>query len=279
MMHADGELQEADERELMAFIAQHPQLQNELEEYSAVRLVPDTTMVYAHKQALLKEEPAAAPRIIAFPVWRKYSIAAAAAIVLFLSVYKMMNSGEEVSNNTVVAGNIKQNEPVKKEEVVMPVNNAPGETPADNKAVAQHNTTAPAQHETVTSMRRVPQTVKQEVIVAHQDTKPVVPVNEAIPAPQMREQVTQVAQLPVASVKEIHAPQTNVTAAVAEIRDVPAYAAVQQQPEETSSFLDKLPVDDVKKKQLGHIANAIKDATESQKWSLKVEKKKIVLSF
>ncbi len=276
MMHADGELQEPEARELMAFVAQHPQLQSELEEYSAVRLVPDTTIVYANKQSLMKEEPVAAPRIMAFPVWKKYSIAAAVAAVLFLGVYKMTNSSNEVNNNAVAVNSNKQDLQVKKENVTEPVNNTPAQVEAPvNNAVAHHKQTTPTTNERTMPVLRQ-QVVKQEQ-VAHQDTKQVTPVNEAAPALQLREGVAPVEQLPVAVAKAMQ-PQPSDVVPVTTI-EVPAYAAVQAQPEEKTTFLDKLPVDDIKKKQIGNIASAIKDATESKKWSVKIEKKKLVLSF
>ena len=58
MMYADGELNEAETKALMDFVAANPGLAKELEAYSATKLVPDTTMVYANKDQLMKAPPA-----------------------------------------------------------------------------------------------------------------------------------------------------------------------------------------------------------------------------
>ena len=57
MMYADGELNEAETKALMDFVAANPELAKELEAYSATKLVPDTTMVYANKDQLMKAPP------------------------------------------------------------------------------------------------------------------------------------------------------------------------------------------------------------------------------
>src|SRR5437762_2829903 len=88
IMHADGELQVAEERALMAFVEAHPELKSELAAFDTIRFTPDTTQVYADKAALL--QPIPAKRVIAFPVWQRYSVAAGIAAIIFISVLKFM---------------------------------------------------------------------------------------------------------------------------------------------------------------------------------------------
>lgn len=54
MMAADGELGETELQALHAFVAQHPELKQELAAYMATQLVPDTELVYENKESLMK---------------------------------------------------------------------------------------------------------------------------------------------------------------------------------------------------------------------------------
>ena len=85
-MHADGELQPTEEQELMSFVDAHPELKSELALYNRTRLPADDTIVYAHKDSLLRDETPT--RIIAFPLWKRYAIAAGIAALLFVSFFK-----------------------------------------------------------------------------------------------------------------------------------------------------------------------------------------------
>src|ERR1035437_4860442 len=94
MMHADGELRSDEEQELLAFVNKHPQLKKEMAVYELTRLTPDTTQVFAHKNSLLK--PVTTKKTIAFPQWRKYSIAAGIAALIFISLFKYMTNNKVV---------------------------------------------------------------------------------------------------------------------------------------------------------------------------------------
>ncbi|OSZ82326.1 hypothetical protein CAP35_03400 [Chitinophagaceae bacterium IBVUCB1] len=80
MMYADGELNEAETTALLQYVDAHPALRKELEAYAAAKLVPDTTIVYADKEQLLKTAPAKG-RTVGMQRWWMY--AAAAAVLLF----------------------------------------------------------------------------------------------------------------------------------------------------------------------------------------------------
>lgn len=100
MMYADGELNEAETKALMDFVAANPELAKELEAYSATKLVPDTTMVYANKDRLMKAPPAGG-RTIGMRTWWMY--AAAAAVLLF--TVTIMKQGGDTADSPVVANN------------------------------------------------------------------------------------------------------------------------------------------------------------------------------
>jgi hypothetical protein len=80
LLSADGELNEAEQVSLQAFIALNPELQKEFEAYSIARFVPDNMIVYQQKDLLLKEEPQ--KKTIAFKGWWAYSAAAGIAAII-----------------------------------------------------------------------------------------------------------------------------------------------------------------------------------------------------
>lgn len=100
MMYADGELNEAETKALMDFVAANPELAKELEAYSATKLVPDTTMVYANKDQLMKAPPAGG-RTIGMRTWWMY--AAAAAVLLF--TITIIKQGGDTPDSPTVASN------------------------------------------------------------------------------------------------------------------------------------------------------------------------------
>lgn len=84
LLEADGELAEAEQKELYAFLDQHPELKNELALYKATIMEPDASVVYEHKEQLLKQLPGG-KRTIALGGWWTYgAVAACLAMVLFL---------------------------------------------------------------------------------------------------------------------------------------------------------------------------------------------------
>jgi len=84
LLHADGELSEAEEKALAAFMTEHPELRREMELYMATKVLPDAGMVYEGKEQLLKK-PA---RVIAFGQWRSVAAAASIAALAVLAIWK-----------------------------------------------------------------------------------------------------------------------------------------------------------------------------------------------
>src|ERR1700749_308533 len=89
MMHVDGELQPAQEKALHNFLDQNPDLKNDLRAYQLTKSTPDNAIVFTAKRSLLK---APEKRVIAFPVWVKYGIAAGIAVILFTTVFRFITT-------------------------------------------------------------------------------------------------------------------------------------------------------------------------------------------
>lgn len=98
LLNADGELNEAEQVSLQAFIALNPELQKEYELYNAVRFTPDSTQVYQQKEMLLKEEPQ--KKAIAFKGWWAYSAAAGIAALIGIWALKQPAQQSIVVHNT-----------------------------------------------------------------------------------------------------------------------------------------------------------------------------------
>lgn len=128
MMYADGELNEAETKALMDFVAANPELAKELEAYSATKLVPDTTMVYANKDQLMKAPPSGG-RTIGMRTWWMY--AAAAAVLLF--AVTIFRQGGDTPDSPAVASNTHAS--------TQPVSTQPTQTPViENKTEKDSNT-------------------------------------------------------------------------------------------------------------------------------------------
>jgi hypothetical protein len=84
VLYADNELSVEEKRAVEAFVYHHPQYQGEMELLQAVRLAPDTSMVFGDKQSLYRKEKD--DKVIPFPWWR---IAAAAMVLLLLGIWWM----------------------------------------------------------------------------------------------------------------------------------------------------------------------------------------------
>lgn len=86
LMDADGELNAAEKKELLAFVSQHPELQKEYDMYMAAHIAPDMELTYEHKAQLLKPEPSA--KAIGFRSWWAYSAAAGIAALIGIWLLK-----------------------------------------------------------------------------------------------------------------------------------------------------------------------------------------------
>lgn len=103
LMDADGELNAAEKKELLAFISQHPELQKEYDMYMATHIAPDMDITYAHTAQLLKPEPSA--KAIGFRSWWAYSAAAGIAALLGVWLLKDYNTADTPSASVISGQN------------------------------------------------------------------------------------------------------------------------------------------------------------------------------
>ena len=99
LLYADKELTKVEEKALLNFVAQHPELKPELDAYASVVLTPDTNIVFSEKKDLLKESPKAS--IISFSRHKFYYAAAASVIALLFILF--------LNNNNTPTNTIAQN--------------------------------------------------------------------------------------------------------------------------------------------------------------------------
>ncbi|PZF72205.1 anti-sigma factor [Taibaiella soli] len=99
MLYADGELSGAAINELLDFVAEHPELESELNAYMSTRLEPEMELVFANKESLLHPEPA--KKTIAFG-WIRYGVAAGVALLLGVGIYNLNRSDKTLNNNVAV---------------------------------------------------------------------------------------------------------------------------------------------------------------------------------
>ncbi len=276
IMHADGELQPHEEQALQAFLSVNPQLQGEMDIYSSIRLTPDPTQVYAHKQALLKPEGKA----IAFPAYRTWAMAAGVVAILAIGAVVALRDGGNNSTNNQVAS----------------------VTPAP----AQH--TQPAQPSTTPTVT----TVKDAAVATVKDNTTANPVNHTKHATgNVTSNGKNIVKQPVTSnnnndvlVATTRPHQELQQIQTAGMQQLPVSAATQEPiqlaannelnintaQEKDPSWFDKLPLDEDKKKNINNVATAVangcekisafkKSSLEKIGFSMRVEKKKLIVSF
>jgi hypothetical protein len=93
--YADKELRPEEERALMTFIAANPELNAELKAYETLRMEPDETIMYENKELLIKPVPA--NRILIFPHWQRYAVAAGIAALVLVSLVKWGSATNETN--------------------------------------------------------------------------------------------------------------------------------------------------------------------------------------
>lgn len=96
VLYADGELNQQEETALLAYVKEHPQLQEDLDLYAATKMIPDETIVFADKKSLMK--PKGGGRTIFFGGWQTY--AAAASVAILLAVFFFNRKGDDIHNPT-----------------------------------------------------------------------------------------------------------------------------------------------------------------------------------
>jgi len=275
MMYADGELSPAAIDALMAFVNEHPELKKELAAYEMTHMTPDTSMVFANKDALLKPLPA--KRVIAFPVWRKYSIAAGIAAIIVISLYKY------TSDNNPIA--ITRIDTVKKGISVQPSAPVIAAT-QETKIQASHQDTVikSQQVKTAVALVTVPK-IRKHQSARNNYTAPVLTIDKQnTPALVSTANTT---ALPLAATKQITAEKE--IAPVTQAKEVPAYAAQSTEEAPKRTFWDKVPLNEIKKQQLENLAGAIagayeqvneaKQTIEDKKLIVRVENRKLMISF
>lgn len=272
MMHADGELNPAEEQALMAFVEEHPELKKDLAVYSMTRLEPDTTIVYEHKQQLLKEEKG---RVIAFPKWQRYSIAAGVAALIFVSLLRLGSNSDSdkhaavarVDTNKAVAAPAAVNIDTEKNKQVAEVTGKTTPVPASNNAVA-----------TATTVSVKPVVVKKTVKPYRSEEKAQLPVAA---------NTYPINKISPARVKEIAGDDVALMAP-AEVT-APALPAAITDNTDRETFFDKLPIDDFKKQNMKDMAsafatgidkiNSVKQEINETSVTLRVQKRKLIVSF
>lgn len=259
MMYADGELNEAETKALMDFVAANPELAKELEAYSATKLVPDTTMVYADKDQLMKTPPAGG-RTIGMRTWWMY--AAAAAVLLF--TVTIIRQGDDTADSPAVASNTPTTQ--------QPVSTPPTQTPVtdnktekdSNKEELHSNPIIPVNHESnIANAKSKKQKVKS--IVEEQPKEEIKIAKEEKPAPAPQQTAYKPENEPV---QQVLAQQTEKPNKVEEI-STPTEETSNEQPKQRRRLIDLLPISRSKKEGASMIASAVSKRVENVTENLK----------
>ena len=251
MMQVDGELSPAEQQELTSFLEQHPALKAEQAAYALTKVFADDSIVYADKESLVKRVPA--KRIIAFPHWQRYSIAAGVAALICISALRFMNRSDNAISIVALADTAKITDTHLQTSIaavpdtfntVAPVQvpvNGQTDIHAVKNAVAVKNTMphhVPVQASYTGNKNN--NIAEPEMIVQGRPE----PINmDAITLPDLKKMpVTTATTAP-----ELLTIPTNEPVAVAD---------------KHKSFIDRLPLDEANKKQVAAIAGAVAGAYE-----------------
>jgi hypothetical protein len=287
VMHADGELSPSEEQELMNFLYEHPELQSELTAFSMTKMIPDTDIVFEKKDALM--QPEEGKKVIAFPVWRKYAVAAGVAAIFFVSYWKL-HTGSTEEMTTVAAVTTPPAATTPEAPATNPTENITSQqntgntnntTPAPVKTT---ETPAPQQKTMLAANTVTPNSVKQmdRVSVAKNTTHETAVAANTI---KTTDQISPVEPAEMIAWKN----QENFSEVF--VTNVPPASIYMHEGDErgTSSIIDKLPIDELKKKGMEHVASAVatgynkvhalREEISGSAISLKIEKRKLVISF
>lgn len=77
--YMEGQLDASEMREVEAFVAEHPELEEDFKLFCSTKLEPDTTVVYTKKESLMKKGPAVRPLFVRI-------VAAAACVALLIGI-------------------------------------------------------------------------------------------------------------------------------------------------------------------------------------------------
>lgn len=254
MMYADGELNEAETKALMDFVAANPELAKELEAYSATKLVPDTTMVYANKDQLMKAPPAGG-RTIGMRTWWMY--AAAAAVLLF--AVTIFRQGGDATDSPVVANNT-------------PTTTQPTQTPVienktekdSNREELHSNPVGPVNHENnIANAKNKKQKVKTVVEEQPKEEIRIAKEEKTIPAPQQPSYKPE-----NEPVQQVIAQQTEKPNKVEEANE-PTEELNNQPQKQRRRLIDLLPISKNKREGASMIASAVTKRVENVTDNLK----------
>lgn len=248
LLEADGELDEAGRAALYAFLEQHPGLKKEMEAYMATRLVPDTNMVFEHKNSLLKDEPG--KKTFSLGNWWIY--AAAAAVVVFVITFMNREQSEEITGTEIVKTETKNTTSptnISNNITTAPVTDSDKSlhsTPAD--PIAYENK---KQHQQKNSIKTpvvnpIKRPVQQES-VAHQPLPPAeAPLKQPMPEKQPM----------IPAPEPVPAPQEHLAV------ETPKPAEEQPDVREHRSLLASLPLDEGRREGLNELTDAVNNKIE-----------------
>jgi len=264
MMYADGELNEAETKALMDFVAANPELAKELEAYTATKLVPDTTMVYANKDQLMKAPPAGG-RTIGMRTWWAY--AAAAAVLLF--AVTIFRQGGDATDSPVVANNTPA--------ATQPVSTPPTQTPViedktekdSNTEELHSNPVSPVTHENNiannNSNKQKAERKKSKAIIEEQPKEEIRIAKEEKKAPAPQQPSYKPENEPR---QQVIAQQTEKPSKVEEANE-PTEELNNQPQKQRRRLIDLLPISKNKKEGASMIASAVTKRVEGVTNNLK----------
>lgn len=195
LLEADGELTGAEQEALQAFIDQHPELKDEMQLFSALKLEPDTSIVYEGKDDLLKTLPGPGKRTISLGSWWTYG-AVAACLALALLLFSKPATEEATDTVAHTTQPVKVDTKTKTKEEF---HSTPNPVAIENKQVQQPKTIA--------------RTKKKNTVDVHNeivDPTPVIEKENIAVVPQKSEPTSYDEPMPEKKIEEyVQAPETN----------------------------------------------------------------------
>ena len=273
MLYADGELTPHEAQELMAFVNKHTELKKELAVYELSRLTPDTTQVFADKNSLLK--PVSKKSTIAFPQWGRYSIAAGVAALIFISLFKYMHKDNQIVEFA-------------KTDTVKPQPNLVAVPPVVVKNTGEGQNSSAVTKQDTNIVKSIVH-ADSRVAIVHKVTKEHIKQNGTEPMQPVIKDAISISELSLAEIKEI--PHNNDKTEPRPVKEIPVLTVQYSNEEAKKTLWDKLPMDDIKKKQIENIAGVVSDVynevntakqnlyDKSITIDVKVEKRKLIISF
>ena len=282
IMHADGELKPAEEQELMNFVFEHPELQNELAAYTMTKMIPDTTLTHTQKAILTK--PEYTTKIVPFINWKRSAIAAGVAALVCVSIYKLTVqpnntadiAGINTSINTTINKNANNNNNITPSHIETPATTATTTTPSSAQIASDHLAAVLTKSKTTNFATQTQATrqIKGDNNVAAATSATNTLTKDAI------EKIEPTFAVLVTDEKNYF------SVAVTNVPDAAIYMDTGQT---TQSFLDKLPIDELKKEGMENVAsalasgydklNAIRHSISESNITLKLQNKKLTVSF